>query len=81
MHRKKLESKGMKFFHTINMVHADKGKIVAYNSGKVPNLDNKFTSAPYASSSKGPVTHMDYMDKIKCYFLKKLGHMKRDCDK
>lgn len=63
------------------MVHAAKGKKMAYNFGKVPNLDNNFTSTPYISSSKGPVTHKDYMDKIKCYFCKKLGHLKRDCDK
>ncbi|CAN6700411.1 unnamed protein product [Malus baccata var. baccata] len=68
-------------YGTVNLVQADKGKRVVYYPGKVSKLDLIYTTtAIYASSSKGPVTHKD-MDNIKCYSCKKLGHVKKDYEK
>ncbi|TQD68890.1 hypothetical protein C1H46_045577 [Malus baccata] len=65
----------------VNLVHTDKGKKPFFHSGKAPKLTSNSSAAMTASSSKRPENYKDIMDNIRCYFCKRTGHMKRDCEK
>ncbi|KAM0968159.1 hypothetical protein TB1_015836 [Malus domestica] len=65
----------------VNFMQTDVGKKPMYQHGKIPKPFNSYDTAMNASSSKGPEMSKKNMDNVKCYFCKRFGHMKKDCEK
>ncbi|KAM1000142.1 hypothetical protein ACFX2A_006927 [Malus domestica] len=65
----------------VNFMQTDVGKKPMYQHGKIPKPFNSYDTAMNASSSKGPEMSKKNMDNVKCYFYKRFGHMKKDCEK
>lgn len=67
---------------SVNYVHAGNGK-KPMNIGKTFKPYNSYgtnvVGAP--SFSRGPQVYKGNYENIKCFFCKKHGHMKRDCEK